>query len=60
VLTDEIYEHLTYDDHRFSSMPVLVPELADRCVVVNGVARTYASALERDYRRPPLDAVRCR
>ncbi|MGI9118981.1 MAG: pyridoxal phosphate-dependent aminotransferase, partial [Acidimicrobiales bacterium] len=42
VLTDEIYEHLTYDDHRFSSMPVLAPELADRCVVVNGVAKTYA------------------
>ncbi|CAN5663150.1 pyridoxal phosphate-dependent aminotransferase [soil metagenome] len=42
VLTDEIYEHLTYDDHRFSSMPVLVPELADHCVLVNGVAKTYA------------------
>jgi aspartate/methionine/tyrosine aminotransferase len=42
VLTDEIYEHLTYDDHTFTSMPVLVPELADRCVVVNGVAKTYA------------------
>ncbi|CAN5694077.1 pyridoxal phosphate-dependent aminotransferase [soil metagenome] len=42
VLTDEIYEHLTYDDHQFSSMPVLVPELAERCVVVNGVAKTYA------------------
>ncbi len=42
VLTDEIYEHLVYDEHRFSSMPVLVPELAERCVVVNGVAKTYA------------------
>ena len=42
VVTDEIYEHLTYDDHRFSSMPVLVPELAEHCVVVNGVAKTYA------------------
>ncbi|MDP9019783.1 MAG: aminotransferase class I/II-fold pyridoxal phosphate-dependent enzyme, partial [Actinomycetota bacterium] len=42
VLTDEIYEHLTYDAHRFSSMPVLVPDLADRCIVVNGVAKTYA------------------
>ncbi len=42
VLTDEIYEHLTYDDHRFSSMPALVPELADRCIVVNGVAKTFA------------------
>jgi aspartate/methionine/tyrosine aminotransferase len=42
VVTDEIYEHLTYDDNRFSSMPTLVPEIADRCVVVNGVAKTYA------------------
>ncbi|MER3453067.1 MAG: aspartate aminotransferase [Acidimicrobiia bacterium] len=42
VLTDEIYEHLVYGEARFSSMPVLVPELADRCVVVNGVAKTYA------------------
>src|SRR5215212_344706 len=42
VVTDEIYEHLTYGDHRFHSMPVLVPEIADRCVVLNGVAKTYA------------------
>ncbi|MGI8940103.1 MAG: pyridoxal phosphate-dependent aminotransferase [Iamia sp.] len=42
VITDEIYEHLTYDDHEFSSMPVIVPELADRCIVLNGVAKTYA------------------
>ncbi len=42
VVTDEIYEHLTYDDHEFSSMPVVVPELADRCIVLNGVAKTYA------------------
>ena len=42
VVTDEIYEHLTFGDHKFHSMPVLVPELADRCVVLNGVAKTYA------------------
>jgi aspartate/methionine/tyrosine aminotransferase len=42
VLTDEIYEHLTYGDHEFTSMPVVVPELADTCVVLNGVAKTYA------------------
>ncbi|WP_017558072.1 pyridoxal phosphate-dependent aminotransferase [Nocardiopsis baichengensis] len=42
VMTDEIYEHLVYGDARFSSMPVEVPELADRTVVVNGVAKTYA------------------
>ncbi len=42
VVTDEIYEHLVYGDAEFSSMPAAVPELADRCVVVNGVAKTYA------------------
>ena len=42
VVTDEIYEHLTYDDHEFHSMPVLVPELGERCLVLNGVAKTYA------------------
>ncbi len=42
VLTDEIYEHLTYDDAEFHSMPMLVPEIADRCIVLNGVAKTYA------------------
>jgi aspartate/methionine/tyrosine aminotransferase len=42
VVTDEIYEHLVYGDAEFASMPVLVPELADRCVIVNGVAKTYA------------------
>jgi aspartate/methionine/tyrosine aminotransferase len=42
VVTDEIYEHLTYGDATFASMPVEVPELADTCVVLNGVAKTYA------------------
>jgi aspartate/methionine/tyrosine aminotransferase len=42
VVTDEIYEHLTYGDHVFTSMPALVPEIADRCVILNGVAKTYA------------------
>jgi aspartate/methionine/tyrosine aminotransferase len=42
VITDEIYEHLVYDGVRAVSMPVAVPELADTCVVVNGVAKTYA------------------
>jgi aspartate aminotransferase len=42
VVTDEIYEHLTYGGAQFASMPTLVPGLADQCVVVNGVAKTYA------------------
>jgi aspartate/methionine/tyrosine aminotransferase len=42
VLTDEIYEHLTYGGVETASLPVVLPELADRCIVVNGVAKTYA------------------
>ncbi|MDQ1289940.1 MAG: aspartate aminotransferase [Actinomycetota bacterium] len=42
VITDEIYEHLVYDGARAVSMPVAVPELAGTCVVLNGVAKTYA------------------
>jgi aspartate aminotransferase len=42
VVTDEIYEHLVYGDARFSSMPVVAPEVTEQCVVVNGVAKTYA------------------
>ncbi len=42
VITDEIYEHLVYGDAEFASMPTLVPELANTCIVVNGVAKTYA------------------
>jgi len=42
VVTDEIYEHLVYGQAEQHSLPVVVPELADRCIVVNGVAKTYA------------------
>ncbi len=42
VITDEIYEHLVYGDNEFHSLPTLVPEIADTCVVLNGVAKTYA------------------
>jgi aspartate aminotransferase len=42
VVTDEIYEHLVYDGVRAASIAVEVPELADTCLVLNGVAKTYA------------------
>jgi aspartate/methionine/tyrosine aminotransferase len=42
VVTDEIYEHLTFGDHEFTSILAEVPDLADTCVVLNGVAKTYA------------------
>jgi aspartate/methionine/tyrosine aminotransferase len=42
VISDEIYEHLLYDGATATSMPVIVPGLADTCIIINGVAKTYA------------------
>jgi len=42
VIADEIYEHLLYDGATAPSMPVAVPGLADTCIILNGVAKTYA------------------
>ncbi|GAB3281749.1 pyridoxal phosphate-dependent aminotransferase [Sinomonas notoginsengisoli] len=42
VVTDEIYEHLTYDGVPFTSIATATPELGDRVVILNGVAKTYA------------------
>jgi len=42
VVTDEIYEHLVYGDATNVSIATVAPELADRVVVLNGVAKTYA------------------
>jgi aspartate/methionine/tyrosine aminotransferase len=42
VITDEIYEHLTFGDNVFTSILAEVPSLADTCVILNGVAKTYA------------------
>ncbi|MFL6116928.1 MAG: pyridoxal phosphate-dependent aminotransferase [Catenulispora sp.] len=59
VLTDEIYEHLVYGDARFTSILRAVPELADRTVIVNGVAKTYAMTGWRvGWLIGPVDVVR--
>jgi aspartate aminotransferase len=42
VVTDEIYQHLVYGGREFTSLPAAIPEIAERCVVINGVAKTYA------------------
>ena len=42
VICDEIYEHLLYDGATAPSLPVLVPGLAETCIILNGVAKTYA------------------
>jgi aspartate aminotransferase len=42
VISDEIYQNLTYDGVRAVSIVEAVPALADRTILVNGVAKTYA------------------
>lgn len=42
VVSDEIYEHLTYDGAHTPYPGALVPELRDQLIVLNGVAKTYA------------------
>ncbi|HWL37156.1 MAG TPA: pyridoxal phosphate-dependent aminotransferase [Frankiaceae bacterium] len=59
VVTDEIYEHLTYGAAEHVSMPVVVPELAETCVVLNGVAKTYSMTGWRvGWMAGPLDVIK--
>lgn len=59
VVTDEIYEHLVYDDASFTSIATAAPELADRVVILNGVAKTYAMTGWRvGWMAGPLDVIK--
>jgi aspartate aminotransferase len=59
ILTDEIYEHLTYGSATFHSIAAVVPEVADRCLVVNGVAKTWAMTGWRvGWLIGPLDVIK--
>jgi aspartate aminotransferase len=42
VLSDDMYEHLLYDGHRFSTIAEVTPGLKDRTLTVNGCSKTYA------------------
>jgi aspartate aminotransferase len=42
VLTDDIYEHLTYDGREFVTIAQVVPELYERTLTVNGVSKAYS------------------
>jgi aspartate aminotransferase len=59
VITDEIYQNLTYDGLKANSITEVVPELADRTIMVNGVAKTYAMTGWRlGWMAGPLDAMK--
>lgn len=42
ILSDEIYEHILFDGRDFTSFAKACPELRDRSLIVNGVAKAYA------------------
>ena len=42
LLSDDIYEHLVFDDFRFVTAAALEPRLKDRCLTINGVSKAYA------------------
>jgi len=59
VVTDEIYEHLVYDDAVNYSLPVVVPEMADQTLVLNGVAKTYSmTGLRVGWIAGPQDVIK--
>ncbi len=59
VISDEIYQNLTYDGVRAVSIVEAVPELADRTILVNGVAKTYAMTGWRlGWMVGPADAIK--
>ena len=42
IMTDDMYEHLVYDDFEFCTIAAVEPKLRDRVLTVNGVSKTYA------------------
>lgn len=59
IITDEIYQNLTYDGLKAYSITEVVPELADRTIMVNGVAKSYAMTGWRlGWMAGPLDAMK--
>jgi aspartate aminotransferase len=59
LLSDDIYEHLVYDDFRFVTPAALEPRLKDRCLTMNGVAKAYAMTGWRiGYAGGPAELIR--
>ena len=59
IITDEIYQNLVYDGNRAVSITEAVPEMIDRTIMVNGVAKSYAMTGWRlGWMAGPLDAMK--
>lgn len=42
VISDDLYEHIVFDDNRFATLAAVAPDLRDRILTVNGVSKAYA------------------
>ncbi|MBW8310292.1 MAG: pyridoxal phosphate-dependent aminotransferase [Candidatus Paracaedibacteraceae bacterium] len=42
ILCDDIYEYLVYDNQKFATLATVCPDLKDRCLIVNGVSKSYS------------------
>ncbi|MSZ19508.1 MAG: aminotransferase class I/II-fold pyridoxal phosphate-dependent enzyme [Actinobacteria bacterium] len=59
IVTDEIYQNLVYDGRKAYSITEVVPEMLDRTIMVNGVAKSYAMTGWRlGWMAGPLDAMK--
>ena len=59
IMTDDMYEHLAYDDFEFCTPAQVEPELYDRTLTVNGVSKAYAMTGWRiGYAAGPKDLIK--
>jgi aspartate aminotransferase len=59
VMTDDMYEHLVYDDFKFATIAEVEPKLIDRTLTVNGVSKSYAMTGWRiGYAAGPLPVIK--
>jgi len=59
VMSDDIYEHITYDDFKFYTLATVAPELKSRILTLNGVSKAYAMTGWRiGYAAGPADLIK--
>ena len=59
VLTDDMYEHLTYDDFKFTTIAEVEPKLYPRTLTLNGVSKSYCMTGWRlGYAAGPVELIK--
>ncbi len=59
IISDEIYEHIVYDGFKSHSIAAVAPELKDRTMTVNGLAKSYSMTGWRvGYAAGPVEVIK--